>query len=153
MYRVVGVDNREYGPIPAETVREWIQQRRANSETIARLEDGGAWKPLRTFEEFRDALGLPEASVGGAPPEFSTFNAGPKSNGLATAGLFFSCLGGCCCPIVGPLLAILLSAMAWAQIRGKPGLYVTSANIPKLAIVIGVVFLTIHLLVGFRLWQ
>jgi hypothetical protein len=149
MYRVVGVDNREYGPIPAETVREWIQQGRANSETIARLEDGGAWKPLRTFDEFRDLLGLPRIPAG-APPEFSTFNAGPKSNSLATAGLFFACLGGCCCPIVGPLLAILLSAFAWAQIDGKPGAYVTSANIPKLAIVIGVVFLTIHLWLVFR---
>lgn len=149
MYRVVGADNREYGPIDEATVRDWIAQGRANAETLVRYEDGGAWKPLRTFEEFREALGLPNGPIVGPAPSFSTFAKGARSNGFATAGLIFSTLG-CCCPVIGPAMGILLSAVALAQINSDPRGFTTSPSIPKTGLFLGVVFLTIHLWVVFR---
>lgn len=150
MYRVVGADNQEYGPISAETLKEWIAQGRANSETLARYEDGGAWKPLRTFDEFREALGLPQGVEILPPPSrsISGFAAGKKSNLLATLGLILSTVG-CCCPLAGPFLGILLSSIALAQISARPADYTTSPAVAKAGIIFGVVFLTLHLWVVF----
>ena len=58
MYKIVGADNREYGPVTQEEVLQWIAQGRANARTIAKLEDG-AWKPLASFDEFKSALNIP----------------------------------------------------------------------------------------------
>src|SRR6185369_7937141 len=70
MYKVVGADRREYGPVTREAVLEWIAQGRANAQTIARFEEG-AWKPLATFDEFKNALAA-SAPVGAIPPPAGT---------------------------------------------------------------------------------
>src|SRR5690242_18096534 len=71
MYKVVGADRREYGPVSRETILEWIAQGRANAQTIAKFEEG-AWKPLGTFEEFRDAIGSAPTTPPIASPTTST---------------------------------------------------------------------------------
>ena len=55
MYRIVGVDQKEYGPVDAAQMRLWITEGRANARTIVRF-DEGPWKPLSTFTEFADIL-------------------------------------------------------------------------------------------------
>jgi hypothetical protein len=68
-YKIVGGDQREYGPVSAEEVRQWIQDGRANGDTLGQAE-GGMWKKLSLFPEFADLLGnLPTAVMpGSAPP-------------------------------------------------------------------------------------
>jgi len=34
MYRVVGIDGKQYGPITAEQVRRWLTENRVNSQTL-----------------------------------------------------------------------------------------------------------------------
>jgi len=79
MYKVVGVDRREYGPVSRETILEWIAQGRANAQTIAKFEEG-AWRPLATFDEFKAALGL-VGTPGGAGASI------PASGPSATKGV------------------------------------------------------------------
>src|SRR6185369_16629332 len=55
VYKIVGADQREYGPITSDQIREWIAQGRANGQTLASFE-GSPWKPLSTYPEFADAL-------------------------------------------------------------------------------------------------
>lgn len=75
MYRIQGSDNKEYGPVPAEMVRQWVVERRMNQATLASLEGEGVWKPLGQFPEFADlfaATAGPAAPVvPGAVPAFS----------------------------------------------------------------------------------
>ena len=52
MYKILGGDRREYGPVTAEQIRQWIAEGRANSSTLAKAEDSPEWKPLSTFPEF-----------------------------------------------------------------------------------------------------
>lgn len=52
MYRIIGADGKEYGPVGREQLREWAQQGRVNQHTHARLEGGTDWKPLGAFPEF-----------------------------------------------------------------------------------------------------
>jgi uncharacterized protein YbjT (DUF2867 family) len=50
MYKIIGADQKEYGPVTAEQVRQWVREGRANMGTIARFEEG-PWKPLSTFPD------------------------------------------------------------------------------------------------------
>lgn len=66
MYRILGGDGNEYGPVPAEFVIQWINEGRAAAHTQVKLEGSTEWKPLLTFPEFAAALAA-KASPG-APP-------------------------------------------------------------------------------------
>ena len=38
MYKVLGADQKEYGPVSAEQVQQWIRDRRLNSQSLLMLE-------------------------------------------------------------------------------------------------------------------
>jgi hypothetical protein len=65
MYRIQGSDNKEYGPIPAETIRQWIGERRLNRASLAARDGEGVWQPLGQMAEFNDAF--PAEAVAAAP--------------------------------------------------------------------------------------
>jgi hypothetical protein len=56
MYKIIGGDQREYGPVTAEQVRDWIAQNRANAQTLAQVQGSSAWQPLGSLPEFANAL-------------------------------------------------------------------------------------------------
>ena len=63
MYKVIGSDNREYGPASEETVRRWIAEGRANAQSQAQAEGETGWRTLGSFPEFA-AGGKPLGSFG-----------------------------------------------------------------------------------------
>jgi hypothetical protein len=63
MFKIIGGDGKEYGPVPASQVNGWITNGRANLQTKAKkLGDDDAWKTLGDFPEFSPGAALP------APP-------------------------------------------------------------------------------------
>lgn len=122
MYRIIGADGREYGPVSAEQVRLWIAEGRATVQTLVRAEDGTEWKPLVNFPELLPA-GVPPAVVPSVP-QAQPLALQRQTNGLAVTGLVLGLLGlvgGLCC--FGPVLSILgiiFSAQALAQINRRP---------------------------------
>jgi len=56
MFFIVGADAQQYGPSSVEEVREWIQQGRADRNTLARREGETNWQPLGSFPEFASVL-------------------------------------------------------------------------------------------------
>jgi uncharacterized membrane protein len=50
MYRIVGSDGNEYGPVSTEQLGQWIRERRVNGETRVQGEDG-VWRLLREVPE------------------------------------------------------------------------------------------------------
>ena len=68
MYRIIGIDGRQSGPVTAEQLREWITAGRANGHTLAQADGGTEWKPLSSFPEFVDVLGARASAA--APPPF-----------------------------------------------------------------------------------
>ncbi len=58
MYKIIGGDQNEYGPAPADEVRRWIAEGRLNGQSQVQAEGGGEWKPLSSFAEFAEALRL-----------------------------------------------------------------------------------------------
>src|SRR5205809_56582 len=67
MYTIAGGDGKEYGPITAAHIREWIRDGRVNLQTRAKLDRENVWKTLGNFAEFgHQSAGAP--SVPSAPP-------------------------------------------------------------------------------------
>lgn len=56
MYKIVGGDQKQYGPVTADEVRHWIADGRLNAQSLAWSEGATEWKPLGSFPEFADAL-------------------------------------------------------------------------------------------------
>jgi hypothetical protein len=67
MYKIIGADRREYGPVNSEQILKWIAEGRANAQTRARGDDGADWKSLAEFSEFAAALAA-KAPLPAAPP-------------------------------------------------------------------------------------
>ena len=78
MYTIIGVDQKEYGPIPSDLLLQWIAQGRANAQTMARAEGTTDWKPLGQFPEFAAAL----AAKAPPPPVPGMPSAGQLGTGL-----------------------------------------------------------------------
>jgi hypothetical protein len=73
MYKIIGGDQREYGPVSADELRRWIAEGRLNAHSLARSENTTEWKPLSAFPEFAEALNSvhgsqPTAGVQPPPP-------------------------------------------------------------------------------------
>lgn len=64
MYKIIGADGREYGPVTQDQLRQWITEGRANAQTKLQAEGSANWRPLSDCAEFHVSLGL----SGVAPP-------------------------------------------------------------------------------------
>jgi hypothetical protein len=62
MFKIIGADQKEYGPISVAQIRQWISDGRLNAQTQAQREGSGDWQPLATFDEFADIFN-PSAST------------------------------------------------------------------------------------------
>src|SRR5690348_15864353 len=65
MYKIIGGDQKEYGPVTADELRLWIAEGRLNGQSRVWAEGTSEWQTLSTFPEFADAL---QAQVGSAVP-------------------------------------------------------------------------------------
>ncbi len=70
MYRIIGADGKEYGPVNAAQLRQWIAEGRANSQTKIRSEGSAEWVTLGSLTEFADAY---EAAI--PPPPIAVADA------------------------------------------------------------------------------
>lgn len=143
-YRMIGADGREYGPIPADQLRQWIKEGRADRFTQIRPEGESWWKPLGQFAEFADLLpasaslpAQPASSAGGPassqPPlapltsmaptsGYPSVQTGPKLDNMAIAGVICSGLGLICC-CGGPVfsgLGLAFSLIGLSNINKDP---------------------------------
>lgn len=140
MYKVIGGDHKEYGPVSAEEVRRWIAERRLQPNSLIQAEGSGDWKPLSSFLEFAGALAAlhQAASVAAAPVGAMSEK---RSNSMATTGLVLSCLSLICCGCGGPLpiLGIVFSCIGLSQANHDP--LQTGRPLAIAGIVIGVIAL------------
>ena len=73
MYKMIGADGNEYGPVSIDQVRRWIAEGRADAQTRVRIE-GGEWKTLPAFPEFTGDLAA-KAVAASPPPKVATTEA------------------------------------------------------------------------------
>ena len=85
MYRIIGADGRQYGPVSAEQIRQWISSGRANAQTMAQAEGATEWKPLCNFPEFSLSMPL------NTPPPMQSYS--NRANNKIAAGICAILLG------------------------------------------------------------
>jgi hypothetical protein len=54
MYTIIGGDQKEYGPIPADDVRQWIAEGRLNEQSLMKGEGDAEFRTLEKFPEFAE---------------------------------------------------------------------------------------------------
>ena len=57
MYKIIGGDQKEYGPVTSEQLRQWLAEGRVDAQTSVLAEGATEWKPLSAYPEFADVLG------------------------------------------------------------------------------------------------
>ena len=75
MYKIKGADQKEYGPITADQIRQWIRENRLNRASLAESVDSPGWKTLGEFPEFADAFPMT------APPGTGQVSTSPSVAG------------------------------------------------------------------------
>ena len=111
MYVIRGADHQEYGPVSAGVLRQWIAERRADSQTLVRETSASEWKTLGSLPEFNQVQ-----------PQFETPPAArSESKGLAVASLGLGILGVLCLGPITGIPALILGIFALSRSRHQPG--------------------------------
>ncbi len=101
MFSIIGADGKEYGPVPAEKIREWIAAGRANAQTPVRRDGEAAWSTLGSLPEFHSPITPPTAGDVAAAGE----TAPPASREARLGGAILDSLVALAC--IGPGLVLI----------------------------------------------
>lgn len=114
MYRVLGADGKEYGPVNGEVLSQWITQGRANAQTRVKPEGAAEWQTLGSVPEFQAAF----AGVPGAPPPLPVTPTEARTSGMAVASLVLGILGLCG---ITALAGLILGIISLREINRSGG--------------------------------
>ena len=122
MYKILGTDNKEYGPVSADQVRQWIVERRLHAQSLVLADGTTDWKPLSLFPEFSATLAsAPLPPVGpGAPRSGYVPSAG--NNPMAVWSLVCGCVGLVClmCSPAVSIAGLVMGIVALGQLKSNP---------------------------------
>lgn len=155
MYRIVGADGRQYGPVPEAVLRRWIAEGRADANTPAQLDGTTEWKPLSAYPAFAD-LAAPPVGPGMLPPLQPAAATAPRlqTSSMAIAGFVCALVGLICC---GPFLSVpglIFSIIGLVEIRKQPhrlsgeGLAIAGIVLSIVGLVLGI-FMLVTFFTGF----
>ena len=112
-YKVIGVDQKEYGPVPEEQLRQWILDGRLNAQARVQVEGTDEWKLLAEIPELAAALGNRVL-----PPTAPAVPA--KTSGLAVTSLVLGVLGVFTCGITA-LFGLIFGIIALVKVSNSRG--------------------------------
>lgn len=119
MFKIIGGDQKEYGPCTVEEVRQWIRDGRLDGRSRIRAEGVEVWKTVADCPEFAATLAaqgrppMPPPMPSVAPPE-------AKTSALAIASLVLGVLGLLTCGLTA-LVGLVLGVIALIQIGKSQG--------------------------------
>jgi hypothetical protein len=141
MYRIIGADGKEYGPLSIEQMRKWITEGRINSQT--RVQGAGAveWRPAADFPELGFA-----PTAGSAPPPLPAGQPPTQQKGLAITSFVLGLLSLVCFSILAGVPAIICGHLARGRARRLPGQY-GGAGLALAGLILGYVSLFVALVI------
>ena len=124
MYKIVGVDGKEYGPVSLDQLKQWAGEGRLTAQTRIQDTATGQWKTAAEVPELSALLAARSASAPSPmrPATIAAAQAAGQQTGLATASLvlgicsFFTCL-------LTAIPAIICGHIAHARARRFPAQY------------------------------
>ena len=93
MYKIIGADQKEYGPVTADQLRQWLAEGRVNPQTQVLPEGATEWTTLGALPEFVTASSA-------APPTLPSFPAPASAAAALVAG-----------PAIGLIVTAILGAL------------------------------------------
>ena len=93
MYKIVGVNGQQYGPVSAEEIRRWIAENRVNAQTLVHLEGSQDWKPLGSLPEFASELKAVPPPIAPAPPSPAAASRASNKIPAGVCGILLGSLG------------------------------------------------------------
>ena len=128
MYRIIGSDGKEYGPLTAEQLRQYIAEGRVNGQTQVLVEGQAQWTTLGQIAEFSADLSahapVTPTPMPAAPTPAPIPLSEPPVHPLAITGLVLGILSfvGCCCCDGFPfsISGLIVSIIALVQIKNDP---------------------------------
>lgn len=124
MFKIIGADGNEYGPVDIAQLRAWLAEGRVDARTLVQPAGGTEWKPLSAYPEFSTLPRItPPPLV--APPGVVAYPV--RTNGFAIAGMIMGILsltlGLCCYGFPFNILGLIFSLVALSQIKQFPQIY------------------------------
>ena len=122
MFKIQGADQKEYGPISAEVLRQWIAERRADGRTLVQAAGTTEWRPLSEFPEFAAALAIgprPPPVTGPAPVQTPLPTGPATTSGMAVTSMVLGILGFC--TGITSLVGLPLGIISLVKIKGSSG--------------------------------
>lgn len=158
MFTIIGGDGKEYGPSPANQIREWLAAGRANLDTKAKALGSEEWRRLGDFVEFGANPPLPPPLSGTSADAAATHAIPePVAESTALAGRGERLLAQILDNVIGVAFALPgLIMIALAAARAGLGF---GSNFEKLATVAGfgagfmVMVAAMLVLFGVQLWM
>lgn len=146
IYKIIGDDGQEYGPVTGEQIRAWIAEGRVERRTPVFVDGAKDWNFVGLLPEFTNCFATPGTPPTIAPPSHPAGTAGKmaKTNGYAQAGLIFGILSmTCCCGFPFGVLGLVFSLVGLSQINANPqlqegrGLAITGLVLSGLSLLLG----------------
>ena len=119
MYKIIGADGKEYGPITTEQLRQWIAEGRANTQTKVLLEGTTEWRPLSSFPEFALTASSGPPPMPGLPTAAPTAAAAQTVSGPAT-GLMVVAILGFVLQIIALIWRLVGASVMASQMPNQP---------------------------------
>jgi len=146
MYKIIGADGKEYGPVSAEQLRQWLNEGRVNQQTRVLAEGVTDWQKLGEIAEFA-------ASATPSTPPLSSINYASQAdipNYLTQAILVTLC---CCLPFGIPSIVYASQVKTKLSVGDVAGAQASSRNAKLwcwisfgLGLVVTVGYIVIHVL-------
>jgi hypothetical protein len=118
MYKIIGADLKEYGPIAGDQLRQWIAEGRVNGQTKVLPEGATEWKTMAELPEFAGVLPKPVPPMPGihlgAPP------ASAPNSKMAVWSMITGIAALLCCQGYLGILSIILGAVALSRLKNNP---------------------------------
>src|SRR6478609_2448985 len=113
MFKIIGVDGKEYGPVSLDQLRQWLAQARVNGDTKVKAEGDTEWQSLKALPELAELFAKP-------PPIMAT-EAGPaKTSAWAITSLVLGILGFFSCGIAA-LFGLIAGIVGLRKIKNSEG--------------------------------
>src|SRR5882724_1975403 len=154
MYRIIGADGREYGPITADQLRQWVAEGRANAQTKVLAEGTTEWKTVGELPEFASPGATTAAGPTGptAPPPMAMPM--PASGGLEQVNapaiaLIVVAVLNLLVQVGSVILKVFFSALAAKQTEGLPPILTFASTM--VFTIIGIIMSGLILLGGIKM--
>ena len=146
MYRIVGVDEKEYGPVPLEQLKQWVAQGRVNAQTRVQGPASPDWTPASALPELAGLFPPASPIPVGPPPISAPTGSQGQQSGLAVTSLVLGIFSLLCFLILTGIPAIICGHVARSRARKSPAQY-GGAGMALAGLILGYVSVVVTFLI------